>query len=144
MTQSIEIMDYDDDAKGYFRKLNNQYHGIWKITWPDGKTKWEQVLHKGSVHGYNRHWNLEGKQVEEDYYWRDLLNGISRKWYDNGILKEENQWDMGTLLSEKYYDVEGNLIKKETYPERKKYEDIKDLNTISNDYKIITKYLDFD
>ena len=122
-TKYIERKEYDDGSMGHFEKLNDQYHGIWKITWPNGQLQWEQCMDRGIIHGYCRKWNSEGQILEKSYYWKGLLHGSCRKWYDNGHLKEDGQWNDGIIIHRTLYYIQENLEIKDYQDGSKEYID---------------------
>ncbi len=61
--------------------------------------------------GPSRMWMRDGKMYIDNYYISPgIMHGFQKRWYDNGVLAKESNFDAGKLIYEKAYDRNGVLV----------------------------------
>ena len=84
------------------------------IHYPNGQKEMEQTLTDGIMDGLFTMWYANGqKESEWTYKGEDSLGGGMKQgkettWYENGQMEREATYKNGELISEKYWDEDGN------------------------------------
>lgn len=78
--------------------------------WYDtGQLQYEATFQRGIQHGPYRDWWPDGKPCSVEQYVNGRKHGTWRGWWPNGNMSEEAAWQMGTLISLREWDREGNI-----------------------------------
>jgi len=116
---------------GYFENAKGQVTA--EIEYRDG-LEW----------GKRREWSAPGQLSLEDTMWLGVMHGKSREWFLNGKLSEEKDYEIGILIREKVWDVNGNLTEEyEMKKEDPEYQELLDYRKIYKDAPPIEDPLTF-
>ncbi|MFA5625671.1 MAG: hypothetical protein WC966_11555 [Bradymonadales bacterium] len=63
--------------------------GTYEYYFTNGQKQFEIAFQKGVLHGVMRRWNMEGQLILEQNYAHDVLEGRSKRWFDNGLPRED-------------------------------------------------------
>lgn len=96
--------------------FNGSLHGPRYTFYENGQQASEEFYVSGKKQGNFKTWFLNGYQSGEIGYQSDLQHGEVKNWDVSGSLLVHGAFHMGTPDSNwKWYDLEGNLIKSETF-----------------------------
>ena len=93
------------DSEGYI-------HGVRVNYYEDGRTVHSKITYEhGRKHGPAEWYFKDGTVGERTYFYYGKRKGITRRYHDNGNLREEVEYDLGEEVpgSKKEYDLSGNL-----------------------------------
>ncbi len=84
--------------------------GIFTKTFTDGTKQFEISYARGKLNGVMRRWAQNGQLILERNYVDDTLEGRARRWYDNGI-PQEDAFYIDDKLEGEYvsYDKDGKV-----------------------------------
>jgi len=105
---------YDNLSDGlkYLKSTKMKVDGIVYTLYGNGfcKLRTEITYKQGIV--YRMKWWYEKGQLKSDTEYKDGedLNGLEKKWWENGRLMREVLWDDEQIVSEEYRDKEGNKV----------------------------------
>ena len=105
---------YDNLSDGlkYLKSTKMKVDGIVYTLYGNGfcKLRTEITYEQGIV--YRMKWWYEKGQLKSDTEYKDGedLNGLEKKWWENGRLMREVLWDDEQIVSEEYRDKEGNKV----------------------------------
>lgn len=86
--------------------------GRWIWFYASGNRQMEGYFKRGKRTGKWKIYNEQEKLISERNYNEDKLNGEASDYYINGIIKMKGYFQNDVLISEKYFDENGNEINK--------------------------------
>lgn len=89
--------------------LNGQLQGVSRYWYEDGQLQYEATYQRGVQHGPYRDWWPDGKPYSQENYVSGRKHGTWRAWWPTGKLSEQTTWRMGTLLTLREWDRDGNI-----------------------------------
>lgn len=91
---------------------------VWQIGYYSNGTLGHDFRMKNCAnYGPSRMWRADGTPYIEGFYSPPgVKHGIQRRWFDNGVLAMEAEYDHGSLKYEKTYDEAGNPVSDRTGP----------------------------
>tara|TARA_B100001094_G_C18133015_1_gene773377 strand:- start:932 stop:1417 length:486 start_codon:yes stop_codon:yes gene_type:complete len=131
LTGKADVKSIDNDVKKYVPKvgavnastmdLNPEglfclkgsdipYTGKTFSLWPNGNIEAEGNMKNGRPDGLVSMWYETGEKAGEGAYKDNKRDGILIEWHKNGNKKMEQNFDAGNLLSDKFWDKEGNEV----------------------------------
>lgn len=131
LTGKADVKSIDNDVKKYVPKvgavnastmdLNPEglfclkgsdipYTGKTFSLWPNGNIEAEGNMKNGRPDGLVSMWYETGEKAGEGAYKDNKRDGILIEWHKNENKKMEQNFDAGNLLSDKFWDKEGNEV----------------------------------
>jgi len=131
LTGKADVKSIDNDVKKYVPKvgavnastmdLNPEglfclkgsdipYTGKTFSLWPNGNIEAEGNMKNGRPDGLVSMWYETGEKAGEGAYKDNKRDGILIEWHKNGNKKMEQNFNAGNLLSDKFWDKEGNEV----------------------------------
>ena len=109
---AVDMKTLDLNPEGLFclKGLDVPYTGKTFSLWPNGKVEAEGSLKNGRPDGFTTFWYDTGEKAGEGTYKDNKRDGILIEWHKNGNKKMEQNFDAGNLLSNKFWDKEGNEV----------------------------------
>jgi antitoxin component YwqK of YwqJK toxin-antitoxin module len=114
---NVRNLDMLQDVEGawYYESEGKPYTGYAFATFPmNGRVSYEYNLVDGYQEGVQKQWYESGQLLSEQYFSNNTPNGRCLEWHENGILRFEAEYNMGTKIWSKSYNQFGELVK--TYP----------------------------
>jgi len=94
---------------------NNEPEGLQENYYPSGEIKEKRIILGGSLTSHQT-FDKEGGIINDLKYKGGKKNGQELIFYKNGQLKSQGEWKNGSKNGTwEYYDLSGNMNKKETY-----------------------------
>ncbi|MED5457708.1 MAG: hypothetical protein VX428_09380, partial [Verrucomicrobiota bacterium] len=109
---AVDMKTLDLNPEGLFCLKGSEvpYNGKTFSLWPNGKVEAEGSLKNGRPDGLTTFWYDTGEKAGEGTYKDNKRDGILIEWHKNGNKKMEQNFDAGNLLSNKFWDKEGNEV----------------------------------
>ena len=105
----VPLQDTDQDDEDRVTYRGERFTGVTVETYRDGSLLTETHYTDGVEDGPERQFRPDGSLEEETIY--DFgLPAIERKWHPNGQLAYEAHLRQGSLVSEQWWDEDGNPI----------------------------------
>ena len=94
---------------------DGKYDGLCR-SWDDnGQLRYEVKYKDGKQDALFRRYYENGQLSGEGIYTDGEKDGLFRAWHENGQLYYEENYQDGERISEKRWDINGNLTKDKTY-----------------------------
>ena len=107
---SISDLEYNEVEGLYY--LNGELFSGLAYSTRDGNFRDAEVSYVGGARsGRTREWYRPERLMLDEMYLDGGLHGYARRWYENGQLKKEGEYEHGVALWEKSWDEHGNLLK---------------------------------
>lgn len=117
MEEPKEVHDIDGEEFEYAEQdeillLRNgiPFTGTGVFKFPDGRISIESEYVDGLLNGIERRWYQNGVLKMETHLVDNITNGECTEWYKNGELKTFGLYEQGTALSYKEWNEAGELI----------------------------------
>ena len=92
---------------------NGKQEGEWKTYYDNGQLDIIGQYKNGKMNGKFKFYNKDGVLSRETDYIAGKEDGLSIQWYHSGVKYCEQKWWLGKMISEKYWDENGNEINPE-------------------------------
>jgi hypothetical protein len=98
-----------DDEDGRYWLNDVLFTGIAFLSYPDGRTRKEQLVREGRQEGFAKTWYPDGGLEAERSVLGGRRHGRTREWHRNGRLRREAMYEFGIQISATDWDADGQV-----------------------------------
>lgn len=119
---------------------NGKQEGEWKTYYDNGQLDIIGQYKNGKMNGKFKFYYKDGVLSRETDYIYGKEDGLSIQWYHSGVKYYEQKWWLGKMISEKYWDENGNEINPEKINEINNRHEERKKNEKKSEKEIIEEY----
>ncbi len=108
-----EMINFGKSGLVYRIGLEEPFTGRLEDKSTDGVIRFQASFLEGLPHGRHLRWSEKGILSMETIFNQGKLDGVKKKWWPSGVLKEQEYWQGGVYRGRTIWDEKGRQIKQE-------------------------------